>query len=688
MTNNSENNGASPDPSPKCIALIGPMSSGKTSLLESILFRTGAIPRQNKSGSGSTVGDSSPEARSHGMSTEATFATIDYLGSNLTFVDCPGSIEFTHESNAILPFCDFAIVVAEADGSKIPELQLVFRYLKEINLPHAVFLNKIDRATTSIRDTLKLLQPASTTPLLLRQIPIWNDGKPSGSIDLALERAYIYRDGQESEVTEIADEDKAREIEARFQMLETLADHDDKLLEQLLEDIQPPIDTVFDDLTSEIRDGLITPVLVGAAENGNGIERLLKTIRHDAPGISESKVRLGIGNDGATAAIMKTVHTSHSGKLSFARILNGSFKDGEVVSAGDDETAKISGIYRHLGKNQDKLAIAEEGCTAGLGKLDTTETGQFLNPGRKTETVGLVPELQQPVFSIGVRPKERRDEVKVSTALHRLRDEDPSLQIEHNKDNGETILHGNGEMHLRITIERLENRFQIPVESFVPTIPYYETITRQITQRGKYKKQSGGHGQFGDVVLDIRPLPRGSGFHFTDTITGGAVPKQYIPSVEFGVKEYLATGPLGYPVVDVTVNLADGSYHSVDSSDLAFQMAGKLAMREGMPVCGPILLEPIMKVDIHCPNDATAKVTAIVPQRRSQILGYAARKDWDGWDTVSAMMPKSEIADLIVELRSLTAGVATYVAGFDHLEKLEGRKADEVIGNSKLAEAG
>ena len=673
---------------PRCIALIGPMSSGKTTLLETILFRTGNIPRQNTIKSGNTVGDSSSEARDHGMSVEATFATIDYLGNNLTFVDCPGSIEFSHEGIPVLSLCDFAIVVVEAGDIKMPELQLIFRRLEEIGLPHAIFLNKIDKANTRVRETLKQLQPASSKPLLLRQIPIWSEGKPVGSIDLALERAYVYRDQEESQVTEIPNEEKAREIEARFQMLETLADHDDELLEQLLEDITPPMDTVFNDLTSEIRDGLITPVLLGAAENGNGVERLLKTVRHDAPGIAETRARLGADNhDGTFASIMKTIHTSHSGKLSVARILGGTMLDGAPLQGADDESMRISGIYRMMGKNQDKISNAGEGATVGLGKLETAQTLDIVRAD-KSDMVSLSkPAFPKPVFHMGVRPKERRNEVKVSAALHRLCDEDPSLTVQH-QDGGETVLGGNGEMHLRVAIERLENRFQIGVESFVPSIPYYETITRSVTQRGKYKKQSGGHGQFGDVILDIKPLPRGSGFEFSNTVTGGVVPKQYIPSVQSGVKEYLKAGPLGFPVVDVAVNLADGSHHSVDSSDLAFQMAGKLGMREGMPACAPILLEPIMKVEIHCPTDATAKINAIVPQRRSQILGFTPREGWNGWDTVSAMMPQSEIADLIIELRSLTYGVATYTAEFDHLEKLDGPKADEVIGNFGFAANG
>jgi elongation factor G len=376
---------------------------------------------------------------------------------------------------------------------------------------------------------------------------------------------------------------------------------------------------------------------------------------------------------------MKTIHTAHGGKLSVSRILSGSVADATELWLSDGRSAKVSGIYKMLGKDQVKLATAKAGETVALGKLDDVKTGHTLS-----STKGGVPALvslepPQPVFAFALRPKERKDEVKLSAAMQRLGEEDPSLRLHHEQDSSETILSGHGEMHLRVVVERLEGKNQIPVEGHTPAVPYRETIRKSITQRGRHKKQSGGHGQFGDVVLDIKPLPRGAGFEFTDTITGGVVPKQYIPSVEAGVRDYLKAGPLGFPVVDVAVNLADGSYHTVDSSDMAFQMAAKIAMKEGMAACSPVLLEPIMKVEIFTPSDATAKITAIVPQRRGHILGYDARPGWPGWDVVEATMPQSQIGNLIVELRSATAGVATYNARFDHMAELTGRLADEVM---------
>jgi elongation factor G len=665
---------------PKCIAIVGPFASGKTTLLEAILARTGAIPRQNQVSAGNTVGDHSAEARAHAMSVEATFATTDFMGEQITFVDCPGSVEFAFESDPILAACDMAVVVAEADEKKIPALQLIMRKLDDFGIPRVLFLNKIDRTAAGVRDTLKLLQPTSKAPLLLRQIPLRKGDAVIGSIDLALERAYVWREFAESEVTSIPDDDKAREIEARFSMLETLADHDDLLMEQLLDEKEPPRDAVFDDLAADLRAGAVTPVLIGTAEKGNGVLRLLKTVRHDAPDVEATKARLGV-KDGAgmIAQVMKTVHTAHGGKLSIARILSGQVVDGTELWQSNGNTAKVSGIYRMLGKDQAKLPSARAGETVALGKLDDVKTGETL-----TTAKGGIPALVElsapdPVFAIALRPKERKDEVKLSAALQRLLEEDPSVLLQHQQDSSETVLSGHGEMHLRVIIERLEGRNQIPIERHQPGVPYRETIRKPVSQRGRHKKQSGGHGQFGDVVLDIKPLPRGTGFQFTDTVTGGVVPRQYFSSVEHGVRDFMKTGPLGFPVVDIAVNLSEGSYHSVDSSDMAFQMAAKIAMKEGMAACSPVLLEPIMKVEVFTPSDATAKATAIVSQRRGQILGFDARPGWPGWDILEATMPQSEISDLIIELRSATAGVATYRASFDHMAELTGRLADDAM---------
>lgn len=687
-TENGETRAGGRRSGPKCIAIVGPFASGKTTLFEAILARTGAIAKQQPVGSGQTVGDASSEAKAHQMSVEATAAVTNFMGEEIAFIDCPGSVEFSLEADAILSVCDAAIVVTEPDAAKIPALQLIFQKLNERGIPRMLFLNKIDKAQLGVRETLQLLQPISTQPLLLRQIPLRQNGIVVGSIDLALERAYVYREHAESEVTEIPGDEKAREIEARFSMLETLADHDDALMEELLEDIEPPRDQVFDDLSADLREGLVTPVLIGTADKSNGVLRLLKAIRHDCPGLEDTVQRLGVEQSQTPMAmVMKTVHTTHGGKQSIVRIISGSLKDGTDLVGQDDQSQRISGMSKPVGKTMNAVSDAAAGETVVLGKLENAITGEWLSGGKTSVKDVIGTEKHAPVYSISLHPKNRKDDVKLSAALRKLLEEDPALEVIHDADNGEIVLAGQGEMHMRVSIERLEGKYQIPVEHGQPRIPYRETIRKGTTQRGRHKKQSGGHGQYGDVILEITPLGRGEGFQFTDTITGGVVPKQYIPSVETGVREFLKSGPLGFPVVDLAVKLTDGSYHNVDSSDMAFQMAGKLAMREAMAACGPVLLEPIMKVTVYTPSDSTAKVTALIPQRRGRILGFDARPGWNGWDQVDALIPMADLGDLIIELRSATAGTASYVSEFDHMTELTGRGADAVLAQNSQSNA-
>ncbi len=673
---------------PRCIAVVGPFASGKTSLLEAILARTGAVDKPGSVTSGNAVGDSSPEARAHSMSVELNVAETTFMDETYTFLDCPGSVEFGYESEPLVGGIDAAIVVAEPDEKKIAALQVVLRHLEERGIPRFLFLNKIDKATISVRDALAMLQPASETPLVLRQIPIWKDEIATGFIDLALDRAFVYREHAESQVIEIEAGDVPQRDEARFTMLEQLADHDDALMEQLLEDIQPPRDKIFADLAAELRAGQIVPVLIGSALNGNGILRLLKALRHESPNVDDTRARLGIAGDKTLLQVLKTIHTSHAGKLSLVRVLAGRVEDGMEVTVPRGETDKVSGIYSLLGQKSTKRGAASMGETVGLGKVDAAQTGDTLGAkGAEAKQIS-VPPPPQPVLRKVVTPTDRKDEVKLSASLTRLVEEDPSLNVDHRQDTGEMILGGQGEMHLRVAVERLTSRFGLKLETKRALVPYRETIKATVTKRGRHKKQSGGHGQFGDVVLEVKPLPRGTGFVFSDTITGGVVPKNYIPAVEAGVREALLNGPLGgFPVMDVGVTLTDGSYHSVDSSDQAFKMAGILGMREALPEARPVLLEPVLKVKIAVPNDSTARVNAIVSGRRGQLLGYDARQGWKGWDVVEALIPEAEIADLIIELRSATAGVGTFTAEFDNMAEVTGRLADDVLAQASAKAA-
>ena len=531
-----------------------------------------------------------------------------------------------------------------------------------------------------MRDVLEALQPASSKPLVLRQIPIWENEIITGFVDLALERAFVYREHQPSEVIELPDTLSGRKSEARYSMLEQLADYDDELMEQLLEDLEPPKDKVFDDLGAELRQGHICPVLLGSAENGNGILRLLKALRHEAPGVTQTAERLGVDKAASCIQVMKTFHTAHGGKLSLARVLAGDLADGATLYGGEDDE-RASGLFTLSGQEPTKGGAGKTGDTVAIGRLESIRTGDTLSTEKGAAVSIEVPPPPRPVFGKAISAKERKDEVKLTTSLGRIIEEDPSIGLSHNQELGEMALWGQGEMHLRVALERLTRKYGIAAETHPRQIPYKETIRRGVEVRGRHKKQSGGHGQFGDVVVDIKPLPRGTGFEFSDSITGGVVPKQYIPSVEAGIRDYLGAGPLGFPVVDVAVNLKDGSYHSVDSSDMAFRTAGQIAMREGMPQCQPVLLEPIMAVEIAVPSEATARINGIISGRRGQILGFDARPGWAGWDLVQAHLPESELGDLIIELRSATAGVGTFSASFDHLAELTGKLADQVLAS-------
>jgi elongation factor G len=666
---------------PRTIALVGPFQSGKTTLLEAMLFRASAIKRQGKTSDGTSIGDASAEARLHQMGVELNTAHLSYLDETFTFIDCPGSVEFAEDMRAVLPACDAAIVVCEADSKKAPALQVILKTLEDIGLPHILFLNKVDKSEESPRDVLAWLQPSSAKSLVLRQLPIMKGATVTGFVDLALERAHIYREQAESEIVQLPKDLEALEKSERFSMLEKLADHDDVLMEQLLSDMAPPRDVIFNDL-----DGLVIPVLFGSAEHGHGIGRLLKSLRHDAPGVERASKRLGVAGFSETVVqVVKTIHTQHGGKLSLARILNGEVSDGATLKNQSGVAQRVAGVFVLQGQAQKKQAKAAAGDLVALGRLDAFRTGDILSINAIAGAASTVSAPTPGIYGMAISVADRKDEVKLTAAIQKLAEEDPSYHLDHTKDTHQMVLWGQGEMHLRVAVERLSSKFGVSAELKTRQVAYKETIQKAISLRGRHKKQSGGHGQYGDVVVDIKPLGRGEGFAFTDTISGGVVPKQYIPAVEAGIREWMGKGPLGFPVVDFAVNLADGSYHDVDSSEMAFKLAARQAMSEGMPQCSPVLLEPIVAVDIHIPSDATPRVNQIVSGHRGQLLGFDGRFGWPGWDTVKAHMPESEIASLIIELRSATSGVGTFVFRHDHMAELLGRSADQVVASHREA---
>ncbi len=666
---------------PRVAAIVGPYLSGKTALLESILLFTEAVGRKGSSKNGYAVGDASPEAKKRQMSTEVNIASTEYLGEPWTFLDCPGSVELIQESINALMVADAAIVVCEADASRALTVAPVIKFLDENDIPHILFINKMDTAISSVKETLEALQAHSKRPLLLRQIPIREDERIIGHVDLVSERAFQWTPGKPSELIEIPGAIQEREAEARTDLLESLADFDDTLLENLLEDVIPSTQEIYDSLTNDLQRSFIVPVFFGSAEQDNGIRRLLKALRHECPEVAVTAERLGIEDSGGTLAqVFKTVHAGHAGKLSFARIWRGEVTDGMTLNG-----KRISGIHRALGQKHDKLSKAGAGNVVALGRMDSVETGATLSDSGNGADADW-PDVRKPLFALSIHAEHRDDEVKLSGALAKLAEEDPSISYGPNRDTGEFLLWGQGEMHLLVTLDRFKDRFGLNVISERPRIPYKETIRKPISQHARHKKQSGGHGEFGDVHLDIKPLPRGTGFEFNQTITGGVVPRQYIPAVETGIKEFMVRGPLGFPVVDISVTLTDGQHHAVDSSEMAFKKAAAQAMREGLPNCKPVLLEPIFKVQITLPNEFTSKIQRLISGRRGQILGFDAKPEWEGWDEVSVQLPQSEMHDLIIELRSMTLGVGTFEWEFAHLQELSGKDAENVVAQRKAAQ--
>jgi elongation factor G len=658
----------------RVIALVGPAGAGKTSLAEAMLFAAGATDRLGSTANGSSIGDSSPEARQRGGSTELNLYNFDYLDDQFAIVDIPGSVGFAADGARALAIADVAIVVVDPDPARAPLAAPALRALDELGIPHLIFVNRIDQAHGRIRDLLSALQPTSVSPLIARQIPIRDGERVSGFVDLALEYAFKYQPGKPSERIDIPADLQDREHEARTQMLEQLADHDDELLEQLLMDQAPTREKVLQDLARETGESLGVSVLFGSAGSSWGVRRLLKAMRHEAPGPGEAAKRLNVTDP--AMYVFKIVHGT-IGRLAMSRVLGGRIAEGSDAKTADGEHARVGSLFKVQGEKTQKVAEGRDGDVLAVAKVDSVGAGEWLGTGKLPPPVKI--EIPARNCAIAIEPADRKDDVKLSGALQRLGEEDASLVIEHDDANHEIRLRGVNDEHLNTVLARLKRRFGVEVNSSPPAVGYRESIRKPVTQKGRHKKQSGGHGQFGDVIIEVKPLPRGSGFLFEERIHGGSVPKQWIPAVEEGVREAMVKGPLGFQVVDCSVSLIDGSYHSVDSSELAFRLAGRIAMQEALSSAQPHLLEPMHKLTVVCPSNATSRITSAIAGRRGQMLGLGPRDGWAGWDRIDALIPEAELSGLEAELRSQSQGLATYEAEFDHLAELNGPLADKVI---------
>ena len=646
---------------PRTIALVGPYGSGKSTLFDALLAAAGGSARRGAAPRGGT-----------------RIAHTTYLDEPWALIDCPGSVELAHEAEAALAVADIAVLVCDPDPVRAPTVAPLLRRLEQLEMPAMVFVNRIDTFSGRVRDTLSALQELTRRPLVLREVPIRDGETITGYVDVVSERAYHFRRGGPSELIQLPDSVIQPESEARAALVEVLADHDDVLLEKLVEDIKPTPDEVFERLRAEESLAHVTEVLLGCAERDHGIRRLWKALRHDATTAPQTAARRGVAAEGGPLVqVFRTLNAGHGGKLSWARVWRGPVKDGATLDG-----SRIGGMWRAVNGENVKITEAATGDIVALGRLDGVATGAVLGEAGAASLA--FPPPPPPVYALAITTADRRDDVRLSGALQKLVEEDPGLVLRQDADLGETLLAGQGEMHLKGAIERLATAFGVKVNAQRPRIPFRETIRRAVHQHGRLKRQTGGHGQFADVKLDIAPRERGEGFLFVDKIVGGAVPRNYIPAVGEAAEEAARKGAFGYPVVDISVTLVDGGFHTVDSSDMAFRTATRMALQEAMPKADPVLLEPMHHVTVTVPNHYTATAQRLLTGRRGQILGYAEREGWSGWDDVEALVPEAELHDFIIELRSQTMGLGTYRHRFDHLAEAHGK----VIAEAQKMAAG
>ncbi len=563
----------------RAVALVGPAGTGKTSLAEALLFASGMIARQGSVDAGTSVGDASPEARARRGSTEINLLNFDYLGDHYALIDLPGGAGFAADGLAALQSADMALVVIDPVPERAVLAEPMLRRLDELGVPHAIFVNKIENAGAgAIRGLAAELQPMSREPLALRQIPLREGEHVTGYVDLALERAYRFQPGKESLRVEMPGEAIARERSERTHLLETLADFDDALMEALLMDEEPETALVMADLAVDTGANKLVPVLLGSALTGGGVRRLLKLLRHEAPSPDAASTRLGA--EGGGLHVFKVANGGAMGRLALGRVLGAALAEGDELMAGG-EAARTGSLFFVQGDKTAKRGEARPGDVVAVAKVETARAGMLLG-SKGSAGHELLVEYPARNAALAITTRERKDDVKLSTALHRLCEEDPALEWTQDDASHETILRGINDEHLQVVIDRLQRRYGLPVNTRPPSIAYRESIRKGASMRGRHKKQSGGHGQYGDCVIEIRPRERGEGFLFEDRITGGAIPRQYIPAVEIGIHDAMLRGPLGFPVVDVAVTLVDGSFHSVDSSELAFRIAGRMAMSDAL----------------------------------------------------------------------------------------------------------
>ena len=659
------------------IGLVGHGGSGKTSLAEAILYFSGVSDRLGKVGDVSSIMDYDPDEIKHGYSIDASVAFCEVNATKLNLVDTPGSSNFIADTPACLRVVDGLIFVVGADEGVQFYTEKIWQWADQLNLPRIIFLNKLDHERANIAPILETIKKKFNKNPVFLQLPDTTGQNFSGIVDLIDNHYFSYdKDGKGSGKTGETPSEIQDEMElSHAELMEAVAEVDDDLVEVYLEHGELTEEELSKGLKEGIQNGQLIPVICGSALHNMGVDLLLQAAIKYLPSPDlrppetanrgDSEVtRSANGGEPTSGMVFKTIADPYAGKLTLFRMFSGSLKgDSTIYNATQDTNERVGQLYMLQGKKQVKVAEISEGDIGTVAKLKSTVTGDtFSDAEEKVVFPPIVFPL--PVFSRALVPKTRADEEKISSALHRLLEEDPSLKMERNAQTGQLLLSGLGQVHFDVTLERLKRRFGVEVEVKAPKVPYRETIKSSTKVQGKYKKQTGGKGQFGDTWIEVSPRKRGEGYIFEDKIVGGAIPKTYIPAVDKGIQEAMANGIIAhYPMVDVKVKLYDGSYHNVDSSEMAFKIAGSLGFKKGVMGCKPILIEPVMNMEIVVPSDHVGDVMGDINAKRGKIQGVDPADDTQ---IIRAHVPMAEVLNYAADLTSLTGGRGMFAMEFDH----------------------
>jgi len=683
----------------RTIAIVGQGGAGKSQLAEAMLYTAGAVKSLGRPDDGSSSLDFEPEELSRHITISSAFHHLSWKKTDVILANTPGYAAFLPETFATLSAVDAAVVVISPGGDLKVEAQKVFDELRKLELPRIAFVSRLDRERSSFAAALADLEKALGAKPLALTLPIGEEAGFNGVIDLLAMKALIYADASgKPREEELAGDLKSRAEEARMRLMEAVAETDDALLEKYLEQGALTDDELRAALRNAVISGQLTPVLAGSGAKNIGVGPLLDAVATLLPAPKERPPHRGTGpSNGAvierphdpaapfSAQVFKTIIDPFAGKLSIMRVVSGHVAtDAHVLNSTRNAKEHFGHLLRLEGRKQAPINAADAGEIVAVAKLKETTTGDTLCD-EKAVVIYPVWEKPAPVISFAIRPKTRADEEKSSIALQRLVEEDPALETHRDPQTHDIIMSGTGQMHIEVTVEKLKRKFNVEVELQAPKVPYLETIKGRAEAQGKYKRQSGGRGQYGDCWLRVEPLPRGGGFEFVDEIVGGAIPRQFIPSVEKGVRNTLAEGFIaGYPMVDVKVTVYDGSFHEVDSSDMAFQIAASMGLKNALEKAKPILLEPIMAIDVTCPDECMGDVIGDLNSRRGRVLGMDSK---GGAQVIKALAPMAEILKYAPDLRSLTSGRGAFEVRFHHYDEVPAPIAEKIIKETREAQA-